>query len=279
MENKQSTNKNHIFDSTQRGYLAIEELRGVFQYRDLIYQLVQRDIVARYKRSVLGIAWTMLNPLGMMLVMTIIFSQLFQNVKGYPTYLLSGLLAWTFFAQTTSSSMQQIVWGSALLHRIYIPRTVFSVSSIGTGLVNLILSFVPLIIIMFVTAIPLHWSVLFLPVSIFLLATFSLGVGLLLSIITVYFPDAAEMYQVALIAWMYLTPIIYPVEIIPGAYRYWLLHLNPMYYLSQIFRQPIYDGSLPSLPMVAMGLGISMLTLFIGWVIFSYKADEFTFRT
>ena len=279
MKNTKVAPKDQIYDSNRRGSLALEELRGVFQYRDLIYQLVQRDIVARYKRSVLGIAWTMLNPLGTMLVMTIVFSQLFQSVKGYPTYFLGGLLAWNFFAQTTNSSMQQMVWGSALLHRIYMPRTVFSVSSIGTGLVNLILSFIPLIIIMFITAIPLHWSLIFLPVAITLLAIFSLGIGLLLSTIAVYFPDAAEMYQVALIAWMYLTPIIYPVEIIPNTYRYWLFHLNPMYYFIQIFRQPIYDGTFPSLPMLAMGIGISMLTLIVGWVIFSYKADEFTYRT
>lgn len=279
MENTKIAPKDQIYDSSRRGFLALEELRGVFQYRDLIYQLVQRDIVARYKRSVLGIAWTMLNPLGMMLVMTVVFSQIFQSVKGYPTYFLSGLLAWNFFAQTTNSSMQQMVWGSALLHRIYMPRTVFSISAIGTGLVNLILSFIPLVIIMFITAIPLRWSLLFLPVAIILLAAFSLGIGLLLSTISAYFPDAAEMYQVALIAWMYLTPIIYPVEIIPMAYRYWLLHLNPIYYLIQLFHQPIYDGTFPSLPMLAMGIGISMLTLIVGWIIFSHKADEFTYRT
>ena len=279
MEKTKLSPTDQIYDSTRRGFLALEELRGVFQYRDLIYQLIQRDIVARYKRSVLGIAWTMFNPLGMMLVMTVVFSQLFQSVKGYPTYFLSGLLAWNFFAQTTNSSMQQMVWGSALLHRIYMPRTVFAISSIGTGLVNLILSFIPLVIIMFITAIPLHWSLLFLPVAIVLLATFSLGVGLLLSSIAVYFPDAAEMYQVALIAWMYLTPIIYPIGIIPERYRYWLLHLNPMYYLIQIFRQSIYDGTFPTLPMLVMGIGVSTLTLIAGWIIFSRKADEFTYRT
>jgi len=78
---------------------------------------------------------------------------------------------------------------------------------------------------------------------------------------------------------MYLTPIIYPVDIIPESYRFWLFHLNPMYYMIQIFRQPIYDGSLPSFPMLAMGIGISVLILFVGWVVFSHKANEFTYRT
>jgi ABC-2 type transport system permease protein len=279
MEKTAISKKDQIYDSTKRGPLALEELLGVFQYRDLIYQLVQRDIVSRYKRSVLGVAWTLLNPLGTMLVMTIVFSQLFDSVKGYPTYILSGLIAWNFFSQTTNSALQQMIWGSALLHRIYMPRTAFAVSSIGTGLVNLFLSLIPLVIIMFITAIPLHWSLLFLPIAIILLATFSLGFGLLLSTITMYFPDIAEMYQVALIAWMYLTPIIYPVDIIPESYRFWLFHLNPMYYLIQIFRQPIYDGSLPSFPTLATGIGISVLTLFVGWVVFSHKANEFTYRT
>ena len=91
---------------------ALEELRGVIQYRDLIYQLVRRDIVSRYKRSVLGIAWTMLQPLGMMVILTIVFSNLFHNsIKGYPSYILSGLIAWTFFSQTTTAAINQIVWG------------------------------------------------------------------------------------------------------------------------------------------------------------------------
>lgn len=269
----------YAYDSAQRGPLAVEELCGVLEYADLIYQLVQRDIVARYKRSVLGVAWTLLNPLGMMLVMTIVFSQLFHSVIGYPTYLLSGLIAWTFFSQSTSSSLQQTVWGSALLHRIYIPRTTFVIAAIGTGLVNLLLSFIPLVVIMFLTGISLRWSAIILPVGILLLACFSLGMGLLLSAITMYFPDTADMYQVILAAWMYLTPIIYPVGIIPETYRDWLLYSNPMYYLIEIFRQPLYDGVFPAWPMLAIGTSVSFLTLLIGWLVFSSKADEFTYRT
>ncbi len=269
----------YAYDSAQRGPLAVEELRGVLEYADLICQLVQRDIVARYKRSILGVAWTLLNPLGMMLVMTIVFSQLFHSVISYPTYLLSGLIAWTFFSQSTSSSLQQTVWGSALLHRIYIPRTTFVIAAIATGLVNLILSFIPLLVIMFLTGTPLRWSVIVVPVGILLLACFSLGIGLLLSAITMYFPDTADMYQVGLVAWMYLTPIIYPVGVIPEAYRDWLLYLNPMYYLIEIFRQPLYDGVFPAWPMLAIGASVSFLMLIVGWLVFSSKADEFTYRT
>ena len=278
MKHLEPFKKASIYDSAQRSPAALEELFGVFRYRDLIHQLIYRDIVARYKRSVLGIAGTTLNPLGTMLVLTIVFSQLFHTVEGYPTYVLSGLLAWTFFAQTTNSAMQQLVWGSALLHRIYMPRTVFAISAIGTGLVNLIFSLFPLILLMVITAMPIRWSILFLPVPILLLAAYALGIGLLFSTMAVYFPDVAEMYQVVLIAWMYLTPIIYPQDIIPETYRGWFLSLNPMYYLIQIFRIPIYEGSLPPWPMLGIGAGIAFTTLLFGWIVFSRKADEFTYR-
>ncbi len=279
MDFTQPVQTSYEYDSDARGSVALEELRGIWKYRDLIVQLVRRDIVSRYKRSALGIAWTMLNPLGMMLVLTLVFSEVFHSVVGYPAYVLSGLVAWNFFAQATSASMNQMVWGGSLLQRIYLPRTSFVVSAILTGLVNLALSLVPLLVIMLIVGLPLRWSLAFLPVAMLLLAAFALGIGLLFSAWAIYFPDMAEMYQVALIAWMYLTPVLYPVAIIPETYRFWFFHLNPMYYLVEIFRRPVYEGVLPSWPLLAAGSGIALLTLLAGWIVFSMRADEFTYRT
>lgn len=267
-----------IYDSTKRGSSALEELRGIFQYRDLIYQLVRRDIVTRYKRSVLGIAWTMLQPLGMMIIMTLVFSSLFQTVKGYPVYLLSGLIAWTFFSQTTTAAIHQIVWGGTLLHRIYLPRTSFAVSAIGTGVINLVFSLVPLIVIMLIIGRPIPGSIIFLPIAMILLAAFALGVGLILSTLAIYFPDVSEMYQIILVAWMYLTPIIYPEEILPEAYRFWVTNLNPMYHLIKIFRMPLYEGVFPGWAELAVAGGIAIITLVTGWLFFAKKADEFTYQ-
>jgi ABC-2 type transport system permease protein len=267
-----------IYDSTKRGSSALEELRGIFQYRDLIYQLVRRDIVTRYKRSVLGIAWTMLQPLGMMIIMTLVFSSLFQTVKGYPAYLLSGLIAWTFFSQTTTAAIHQIVWGGTLLHRIYLPRTSFAVSAIGTGVINLAFSLVPLIVIMLIIGRPIRGSIIFLPIAMLLLAAFTLGIGLILSTLAIYFPDVTEMYQIILLAWMYLTPIIYPEEILPEAYRFWVTNLNPMYHLIKIFRMPLYEGIFPGWIEIAIASGIAVITLVIGWLFFAKKADEFTYQ-
>lgn len=278
MTAKTSTFPQIIYDSAKRGSVALEELRSLWQYRDLILQLIRRNIVSRYKRSVLGVTWTMLNPLGNMLVLTLVFSQLFNRVEGYPVYVLSGLIAWNFFAQTTNNAMDQTVWGSSLLHRIYVPRTVFVVSAAGTGLVNLAISLIPLVLIMLLVAIPFQWSLLFLPVDMLLLAAFSLGIGLLLSAWAIYFPDIAEMYRVVLFAWMYLTPIIYPQDIIPETYRFWFLHLNPMYYFIEIFRRPIYGDAPLSGWILGGAATIAIATLLIGWLVFNARADEFTYR-
>jgi ABC-type polysaccharide/polyol phosphate export permease len=201
-------NQENIYDSSQRGHPAIDELREVFNYRNLIVQLSRRDILTRYKRSVLGVAWTLLNPLGMMLVLTIAFSQIFRfgTEYGYPAFVLSGLLPWNLFSQTTTAAMVNLVWGGGLLNRIYIPRSSFSLAAIGTGLVNITLSTIPLVLVMLITQVPIRPSILFLPVPVILLACFALGVGLLISTIAVYFPDVSEMYQIILIGWLYLTP-------------------------------------------------------------------------
>src|SRR5439155_19436287 len=133
-------------DSARRPAPPIEELQELWRYRSLVVQLVSRDIKTRYKRSVLGVAWTMLNPLMMMLVLTLVFSNLFRfSVQHYPVYMLSAQIMWTFFAQTTTAAMSNLIWGGSLLTRIYMPRTVFAVAAVGTGMVNLLLSMCPLL--------------------------------------------------------------------------------------------------------------------------------------
>ncbi len=267
-----------VYDSASKLSAGLEELRQVVRYRDLVYQLVRRDILTRYKRSVLGVAWTMLNPLGTMVVLALAFSQIFGGTHGYAAYVLSGLIAWTFFSQTTSAAMYSIVWGSSLMHRIYMPRTVFAISSIGTGLVNLVLSMVPMVVVMAIVDVPLRSAAFFLPISMLLLAAFSLGMGLLLSTLTAYFPDVAEMYNIVILAWMYLTPIIYPENIIPETYRWWMFNLNPMYHLIKLFRLPLYDGLVPSPMRLASAAVVAFGALILGWLVFTRKADDFSYQ-
>ncbi len=233
-----------VYDSARLQAPVLAELREIFQYRELLAKLVSRNIKTRYKRSVLGIAWTMLNPLMMMIVMTLVFSSIFRtNLEHYPVYLLSGLVFWNFFAQTTSSAMNELVWGGSLMTRIYLPRSIFAFTALGTGLVNMVLSLFPLLLIMLITGAPIRLSLFYLPSAIILMAMFALGVGLFLSTLGVYFTDVLEMYQIVLMAWMYFTPIIYPMEIIPAGYA-WVFRLNPLYHLLEVFRQPICIGQI-----------------------------------
>lgn len=279
MNNTEIHSHRVVYDSAHRGLLAVEELKGVLQYRELILQLVRRDIISRYKRSALGVAWTMLNPLGTMLILTLVFSNLFHSVQGYPIYILSGLIGWNFFAQTSLGALNQNVWGGSLLHRIYLPRTAFTFSSLGTGIVNFFLSLIPLFLIMLVIRFPVHLSLLFVPVSLILLAIFSLGLGLLFSTIAIYFPDIVEMYSVALTAWMYITPIIYPENIIPEPLKFFLFTLNPMYYFIKLIRLPIYDGIVPSITQISIAAAVAFFTFLLGWFIFTWKANDLTYRT
>lgn len=271
--------KQNYFDSSKRGWLAIEELKGILKYRELIRQLIRRDLISRYKRSVLGVAWTLLTPLGTMLILTLVFSNLFHSVQNYPVYVLTGLIAWNFFSQTISSALHQNVWGGSLYHRIFFPRTALTIASVGNGIVNAVIALIPLGLIMLLLSFPFSVSLLFLPVSILIMGAFTLGLSLLLSALAIYFPDVVDMVQVALTAWMYLTPVIYPAEIIPETYRAWMFKFNPLYYLVEILRQPIYAGKIPSGSILITGTILAAGMLLIGWTIFSWKANELTYRT
>ena len=266
------------YDSQSPGGPFLAELKELLRYRGLLHLLILNNIKTRYKRSVLGVLWTLLNPLLIMTVLAIAFSTLFRfSLLNYPVYLLSGLILWNFFAQTTTTAMQAITWGGSLIKRIYLPRTVFSVSALGSELINLLLSLIPLIIIMMAMGHPFRPALLFLPLAVLIIAMFALGTGLIISTLAVFFVDAAHIYQIVLTAWFYLTPIIYPVDIIPSGYLAYL-KLNPMYYLVDLFRTPLYLGRFPDPESLLIGLGWSFSTLLAGWWIFSRKADQLAYR-
>jgi len=269
-----------MYDSAQRRNPALDELYEVINYRYLILQLTRRDVLTRYKRSALGVAWTMLNPLGMMIVLSLAFSHIFrfETVHSYPAFVLSGLIAWNFFSQTTTAAMVNLVWGGGLLHRIYMPRTSFALAAIATGLINVTLSLVPLLLVMLVTGVPVRATLLFIPIPILLLAMFALGMGLTISAVAVFYPDVAEMYAIAIVGWMYITPVIYPVEILPESYRFWISNLNPMYYFINLFRAPLYYGRIPSMEEILPAVIFALAALVIGWLFFTHRSDEFAYR-
>jgi len=188
--------------------------------------------------SFLGVAWSMLNPLGMMIVMAIVFSTIFGSEIEYRVFLLSGLLAWNFFAEASSLGIGSMVWGGDLMQQVFVPRSAFVVASVGTGVVNLMLAIVPLLGVMVWVGVPINWAVLFAPIPALLILLFTLGVSLILSVGAMYFADVNEMFKVVLRAWMYLTPIVYPESLLINNGYEWMLTYNPMYYLVRVFRVP-----------------------------------------
>ncbi len=268
-----------LYDSANRPQRVIEEARALWAYRGLVHELVIRDIKVRYKRSVLGVAWTMLAPLMNMVALSLVFSTLLrQEIRNYPVYFLTGSIFWAFFSQTTSSAASQTQDANEIAKRIYIPRSVFVASAVGVGLVNLVLSVVPLLAILIVTGFPLHATWAFLPVSILIGTLFAAGMGFLLFTLASRFSDIREMYLVLVQTWFFLTPIVYHPAIVPPKFRF-ALWLNPMYYLIQTFRKPIYDGDIPSLALVGASLALSGAVFLTGWIYFSHHADEFAFRS
>lgn len=264
-----------VYDSSRRGLRVLEEARALWAYRGLVHELVVRDIKVRYKRSVLGVTWTMLAPLLNMVTLTIVFSALMRAaIANYPVYFLAGVLFWNFFAQSTSAAALQTQDANEIAKRTFVPRSVFVAAAIGVALVNLVLSLVPLLLILAATRFPLHTTWLFLPMSILIGTLFTGGVALFLFTLATRFSDVREMYLVFIQVWFFLTPIVYHASIVPARYRL-AIRLNPMFYLIQTFRSPIYDGMLPSAALLAGSFLFALIFFFAGWFYFCHKADQF----
>jgi ABC-type polysaccharide/polyol phosphate export permease len=266
------------YNSTEARSPFIGELVELWHYRDLLMLLVTNSIKTRYKRSTLGVLWTLLNPLLNTLVLTIAFQQIMRfDVENYTIYLLVGLLFWTFFSQTTTQAMNTLIWGSNLLKRIYVPRTIFAVSVLGNGLINFLLSLIPLAAIMLFTRHPFHPTLLLLPFAILLMAMFTLGLSLFISALAVFFVDVVDIYSILLQALFYLTPIIYPLSMIPDQIARFI-KLNPMTTMVDLFRSLIYSGQIPPVSLTLTAVGLSVFSLILGWWVFTKRVDEFAYR-
>lgn len=267
-----------VYDSARRPPAFVEEFLALVRYRDLVAQWIARSVKTRYKRSLLGVAWTMVNPLLTMAVLTLVFSQLFRTpVRNYALYVLSGLLVWNFVAQSTTAAMGDLVWSGGLLGRVFVPKAVFAVSAVGTGLVNLGLALVPYALISLLLGGRITPAWLLLPLPVLAAGVFALGLGLMLSTAAVYFPDVMPTYEVLLMAWLYLTPVIYPLELLPRGVQT-LLQLNPMLHLIGAFRSIVYQGDAPEVGTLAIAWLIALGTLAVGWWTFTRRARDFAYR-
>lgn len=240
-------------------------IKDCFKFRNLIYELVSRDIKVRYRRSVLGMLWTILTPIMQMLVMALVFSKLFRfEIENYVVYLLIGNIMFGFLSDTSNSALWSIIDNSGLIKKVYIPKCLFPVTKTLSNVVNLGFSLISLIVVMLITRTTFHWTMLLIFVPILYCVLFTMGISTLLATYTVFFRDISHLYTVFTLLWMYATPIFYPASLLEDTAP-WLLNLNPMYHFIDYFRQLVLYGQVPGLQENVICLAIGLVSLLIGF--------------
>lgn len=255
----------------------IELVRETYRYRELIWALAMKELKIRYKRSVLGFLWALLNPALLMLVLTLVFSTIMRfNIPHYAIFLLSVLLPWTFFSQSLSYAVESIVSNGDLIKKVKVAKLVFPMAALVSNMINLVLSLLPLALLVLIMRHPFYWTWLYLPVPLLALTLFTLGMTFFFAAANVYYRDVAHILQIVLSAWFYLTPIIYSLDFIPVKYK-WIFKLNPLIYVINGFRLAVYYGMLPKAPSIAASFVCGFISLFVGFAIFRKYQNDFVF--
>lgn len=272
------------------GSSALASMAARFQellrYRDLIRNLVVSELKARYKNSVLGFVWSLLNPLAMMMVFTVVFGVLWPNhdIRNYPIFLLCGLLPWNTFAASITGSMTSIVANSNLIKKVYFPREVLPIAAVLAQLVNFLLALLVLFAALLVFRAnfsPWLWT---LPLIILIQTCFTLGIGLILSTLHVFYRDTLMVMEVVMLAWFFLTPIFYSVRQLPAAYTLLGIELdvhrlfyilNPMASIINVYRDLLYYGYRTDPDFFIRTTLTALLVLLFGYWFFARYSDRF----
>jgi len=256
---------------------TISRLQVFLKYRELFFQLVSRDIKLKYRRSFLGYVWSMLNPLLTMLVMVIVFSNLFaKNVVNFPIYLLIGNLLFTFMSIAVTRALTSVLNNAGLLKKVYVPKYIFTLAVVTSEFVTFLFSLGALIILIFATKTPFTIRFLFVVIPIIQVYVFSIGLGLFMAQATVFFRDMVYIWQVFSTAWLYLSCIFYPASILPDWLYLIVTRYNPMYFYITLFRNFTLEGpNVGSLDLAIRGTVSAVLMLFVGLICFSYNKNKF----
>lgn len=256
--------------------VLLERFGRFYYYRDLLKHLVMKDLKLKYRRSFLGYLWSVLNPLLIMIVMTIVFSAMFQrNIQNFPLYLFTGQLLFNYMNQSTHQALSSINANAALIKKAYVPKYIFVVAKITSNLLDLIFSMAALLIVMLATRSGFSWYNLLFPFVLLQLYVFCLGLGLFLAQANVFFRDTQYIYNAITTAWLYMTPIFYPTDALPKQVFWIIKHFNPMYFYIGQFRDIIYYNRMPGGLIILAGCGASILMLLIGTWTFIKKQDKF----
>ena len=258
-----------VYDSDASRHASVSEIKELWRFRYLVRTLISKDLKVRYKRSALGFIWVMLNPLLTLGVMTVVFSSLFRfDVPFYPTYLLAGILLWNMFGQGSTASMSSLIGSGAVLKGMHVPPTVLIASSTGSALVNLSFAIVPFFFLAYINGVPVRVTWLFIVVPIAGITVLTFGLGLTIAALYIYFRDIFEIYNVVLTAYMYLTPVFYPVSILPPPLKAFE-NYNPMYLFLSDARLAVTTGTLPPLNQILIPWSYALGACLIGWILFT----------
>lgn len=260
---------------TGKSCLASRWLGFRKRYSFLIHQLVSRDFKRKYKRSVLGVFWSFLNPLLTMVVQYIVFSTLFKSsIDNFVVYLLSGIVLYNFFSEAVNMGLTSITDNASLINKVYVPKVIYPYSRTLSAVINLLIALIPLFGAVIFSGCPLNRSLLLLPIGLFLLFVFSLGFALLLATSMVYFRDTLFLWSVVSVLWSYLTPTFYPITIIPKNLQI-IFKLNPLYQYITFARSILIEGLAPP-PSVYLGCILSAAIMFaVGWAVFRKHQSRF----
>lgn len=244
--------------------------------RFLLKQLVKRDLTSKYKDSVLGILWSFLNPLLIMLVFTAIFSVLFRyQIENFPVYFLTGRLIYDFFNAGTKSAMNSIRGNASILKKIFVPRYMFAMGSICYEFINFLISLVILVGVMYFTGADFYLMGLLAVIPIFFLVLMTIGVGLILSVCNTYFSDIGHLYSVFTLILMYASALFYPMEIVPADIQA-IFTLNPLYCAIECFRDFVMYGIFPDISLLLYLAMFSIVLLGVGFILFKIHEKRLT---
>jgi ABC-type polysaccharide/polyol phosphate export permease len=237
--------------------------------------LVSTNIKKKYQGSILGVLWSLLNPLAQAIILTIIFSALFKDsIANFPVYLLSGRLFFDFFASASQSSTNSLRNSASLMRKVYIPKYIFVLSVMFSNFVDYLIAFFVLIIVMIVTGASISIYILYIPIYIALLFIFTLGTSLIMSTLSIFFKDVEYLYSIIITLLMYLSAIFYPPEIIPDNFKL-AIEINPIYQFIKGFRQVIYYNQSPDLSNIIICCAIAVSFLILGLWVFKKNQDKF----
>ena len=253
----------------------MNQLKELYNYREMMYNLVKKDLRTRYKGSFLGFLWTFINPLMQLVIYTIVFSTIMRvDVDQFYIYLFVALIPWIFFTSAIQGGATSIIGGKDLIKKIYFPRLIMPISVVNAAFMNMLFSMIVVFVALLISGIGLSKYIIFLPVIMLLEYLLALGLAFIFSALNVFFRDLEHILGIVIMGWFYLTPIVYTLDMIPEQYIK-LFYLNPMTNIIMAYRDILYYKQMPDFGMLWEILLWSIGFIVIGYVVFQKLQKRF----